>query len=391
LDDVSFVHVSGKSRDGKMTRVLMCGPIAKAGGVSVHTINLTKSLLRYGSDVIPYSFLGNPEKELVPSEVNALKKTYYRTLGLMAESIKRRSEYDIIHIQTSGGISSFISSISGIVAARMLNKYSVITFHYGAGASWSSFYKRYHKVIGFAVRNCDTFVTVSERNRQLLLKYVADDCSSKIKVVPNGYDEILFKPLSKKDSKKQLQIPQESLVIVCIGNLLPHKGQKDLIEAVSALKQGSKRDNLVCYIIGDGPTYGELEGLIKEHSLEDSVILTGRVKVNDLPLYINSSEILIFPSFQDGESFGIVQIEAMGCGKPVVATRNGGSEEIIVCEDYGLLAEPSDSQDLAEKIGFALDKKWDENKILDYVRQYQWGNIAEHIQLIYAATSQKKS
>lgn len=382
MDDVSFVDIPGKSRDGKIPRILMCGPIATAGGVSAHTVNLTNSLLKSGSCVIPYSFLGDSQKQLEPSEVNDFKKTYYRTLGLLIESIRKRSEYDIIHIQTSGGIFSFISSISGIAAAKMLNKYSVVTFHF----SWTGFYERYQRVIGFVIRNCDTFVTVSERNRRLLLNYVAEDCASKIKVVPNGYDDILFKPISKQDSKQRLQIPPESLVIVSIGNLLPHKGHKDLIEAVSVLKQKFQRNDLICYIIGNGPIYNQLESLIKEYSLEDSVILTGRVKLSDLPLYINSSEVLIFPSFLDGESFGIVQIEAMGCGKPVVATRNGGSEEIIVSDDYGLLVEPGDPHDLAEKIGIALDKKWDEDKILSYVQQYQWGNIAEQIQHIYSAT-----
>ncbi|MDW7731260.1 MAG: glycosyltransferase [Methanolobus sp.] len=380
MDDVSFVDISGKVRDGEMTRVLMCGPIAKAGGVSAHTINLTNSLLKAGSTVIPYSFLGDSEKELEPSEVNAFRKTYYRTLGLIIESYRKRSEYDIIHIQTSGGIFSFISSISGIAAAKILNKHSVVTFHF----SWIDFYKRYHGIISFVIQNCDTFVTVSERNKRLLLDYVADNCASKIKVIPNGYDDSLFKPLSKEDSKKKLQIPSESIVIVSIGNLLPHKGHKNLIEAVSILKQKFQRDNLLCYIVGNGPSYNELESLIKEHSLEDSVILTGRVKWDELPLYLNSSELLIFPSFLDGESFGIVQIEAMGCGKPVVATRNGGSEEIVISEDYGLLVEPGDSQELAEKIKVALDKKWDEGMILSHVRQYQWENIAEQIKHVYS-------
>jgi len=83
------------------------------------------------------------------------------------------------------------------------------------------------------------------------------------------------------------------------------------------------------------------------------------------------------------ESFGVVQIEAMACGKPIVATKNGGSEEIIVSEDYGLLCESGNSKMLAEKILIGLDKEWDAKKILNYARRFTWDNIVEEIMEIY--------
>ncbi|MDI3541356.1 MAG: hypothetical protein PWQ62_270 [Candidatus Methanomethylophilaceae archaeon] len=80
---------------------------------------------------------------------------------------------------------------------------------------------------------------------------------------------------------------------------------------------------------------------------------------------MNACDLFVLPSLS--ESFGVVQIEALACGKPVVATRNGGSEEVIISDDYGLLVDPANPNELREKIIEAPDKDWDREKILVYV------------------------
>jgi glycosyltransferase involved in cell wall biosynthesis len=73
----------------------------------------------------------------------------------------------------------------------------------------------------------------------------------------------------------------------------------------------------------------------------------------------------------------------MACGNPVVATYNGGSEEIITSEDYGFLVEPANPKDLAEKILIALDKEWVREKIRKYAELFRWGNIVRKIIKVY--------
>jgi len=80
---------------------------------------------------------------------------------------------------------------------------------------------------------------------------------------------------------------------------------------------------------------------------------------------MNACDLFVLPSLL--ESFGVVQIEALACGKPVVATRNGGSEEVISSDDYGLLVDPANPNELREKIIEAPDKDWDREKIFVYV------------------------
>ena len=116
-------------------------------------------------------------------------------------------------------------------------------------------------------------------------------------------------------------------------------------------------------------------------NLQDRVKLLGSVPEELLSIWMNVCDLLVLPSL--GESFGIVQIEAMACGKPIVATYNGGSEEIITSKDYGLLCEPANPDEPAEKILIALDKEWGCDKIEEYAEQFTWENITEEIVAVY--------
>jgi glycosyltransferase involved in cell wall biosynthesis len=113
----------------------------------------------------------------------------------------------------------------------------------------------------------------------------------------------------------------------------------------------------------------------------DYVKLAGGRPHNEIPIWMNACDVFVLPSLR--ESFGVVQIEAMACGKPVVATYNGGSEEIITSEDYGLLCESANPKALAEKILIAFDKEWDGETIRRYAEQFRWETIIEEIVAIY--------
>jgi glycosyltransferase involved in cell wall biosynthesis len=113
----------------------------------------------------------------------------------------------------------------------------------------------------------------------------------------------------------------------------------------------------------------------------DYVKFVDGISHDEIPIWMNACDLFVLPSLR--ESFGVVQIEAMACGKPVVATYNGGSEEIITSEDYGLLCEPANPDKLAEKILIALDKEWGCDKIGEYAEQFTWETITKEIVAIY--------
>jgi glycosyltransferase involved in cell wall biosynthesis len=75
--------------------------------------------------------------------------------------------------------------------------------------------------------------------------------------------------------------------------------------------------------------------------------------------------------------------ECLGCGKPFIGTTVGGEPEIITSEDYGLLSEPANPKELAEKVLIALDKEWDNENIRNYAEEFTWEDIAKEILKVY--------
>lgn len=205
--------------------------------------------------------------------------------------------------------------------------------------------------------------------------------------IPNGFDEKKIYPLNKDMSREKLSIDKEIKVIFSLGTLTEVKGHRYLIKAMKRI--AGERENIKCLIAGSGPLKRELQKEIDDLHLKDYVKLTGFVSNEEVALLMNACDIFVLPSLS--ESFGIVQIEAMACGKPVVATRNGGSEEIIISEEYGYLVDPGNEMQLAQKIHEALDRDWDATKIRDYANGFSWRIVAKKIISVYEDLDKRRS
>lgn len=136
-------------------------------------------------------------------------------------------------------------------------------------------------------------------------------------------------------------------IVFSLGRLVPYKGYKYLVEAARYLG-----DDYVVLIGGTGPLKDTLEAEIEHLGLRGKVELLGRVSEEDLPLYYGACEVFCLSSVQKTEAFAIVQIEAMSCGKPVVATKIPQSGVSWVNRDgvSGINVEPEDARALAEAI-----------------------------------------
>jgi glycosyltransferase involved in cell wall biosynthesis len=100
---------------------------------------------------------------------------------------------------------------------------------------------------------------------------------------------------------------------------------------------------------------------------------------------MNTADLFVLPSLTDGNP--TVMFECLGCGIPFIGTRVGGVPEVINSDDYGLLVDPGNSNDLAEKILIGLEREWDRNKILEYADQYSSEKISKQIISIYNSIS----
>jgi glycosyltransferase involved in cell wall biosynthesis len=199
--------------------------------------------------------------------------------------------------------------------------------------------------------------------------------------VPNGFTSEKFSPVSPPEARRRLNLPLDRKIIFGLGFLTERKGFQYLIEAMDYIRK--KNSNVLCLIGGSGEQKNRLEQKMKQLQLEDSIRLVGAIAHHEVHLWMNACDLFVLPSLS--ESFGVVQLEAMACGKPVVATYNGGSEEIIISEEYGLLCQPANPKELAEKILLALDKNWDSERIIKYAKQFTWESNAEKTLQVYEA------
>ena len=282
-------------------------------------------------------------------------------------------DFDLIH--------AHFTWPSGYAAVKLGKEFevpTVITAHgydvYDLPFRGNAWFERIKSVLNSAAH----VITVSRSNFEIITSQLCIP-GKNVSIIPNGFDSDLFNPSDKARARKKLALPQDKKIILNVGNLVPVKGHEHLIKAmVNVLKA---RKDVLLVIIGDGPLRDRLDDLGRKLGLDEYIKFGGSKPHHEIPLWMNAADVFVLPSLR--ESFGLVVLEALAVGTPVVATINGGSEEVVTSEDYGLLCPPADPECLAEKILIALEKDWDMEKIRKYAEQFTWERIAKKIITIY--------
>jgi glycosyltransferase involved in cell wall biosynthesis len=223
----------------------------------------------------------------------------------------------------------------------------------------------------------DEVITVSQFLVEKLLSIGLKP--NKLHMIPNGFDNQLFKPTSREAARHKLGLPVNKRLLLSVGNLNNLKGHTYLIEAMRKVRHSI--DDVLLIIIGSGPLEFELQKQIIASDLKKNVILVGNKRHEEIPLWMNACDLFVHPSLH--ESFGVVVIEALACGKPVLSTTVGGLPEIIRSGDLGLLVQSSNAQSLANGILDCLSKNWVEEKIINFSQQYTWRNLTSRIVGVY--------
>lgn len=176
--------------------------------------------------------------------------------------------------------------------------------------------------------------------------------------VPNGLDPKAMKITKSVESiRAQYGVVDDKRLIGIVGNIQAWKGQDVLIRAMIQLR--SAFPNLVCLLIGDVSPHDasdqkfhqQLQGLVQDNGLQNHVVLTGYRQ--DVANHVNALEILVHTSVEP-EPFGRVLLEGMALCKPIVASRAGGVEEIVLQDVTGLLCTPGNSDEYANSIARLL-------------------------------------
>lgn len=322
-----------------------------------------KSLQDYR--IMPSRFL------TLPIEVFRKRNCYLASKSCIKTISKNNVNFDLIHAH-------FLDC--GFIGAKLKSLYNkplVVTAH--GGEVYNLPHKNgWHKALAkYALTEADQVITVSQFMAENVLSLgVPPD---KIHVIPNGYNEKLFRPCSSTDARKQLGLPLDKKILLSVGGLVAVKGQTYLLDALKLVLK--KHDNVILMIIGLGPLKENLLKKTRELKLEKNVFFAGWKEHNEIPMWMNACDVFVLPSLI--ESFGVVVIESMACAKPVVATNVGGVPEIIRNDNVGILVEPANPKSLSDGILEALDKKWVPETILNYAKEYSWIRIAERTLKIY--------
>ncbi|MEK7847605.1 MAG: glycosyltransferase [Chloroflexota bacterium] len=167
----------------------------------------------------------------------------------------------------------------------------------------------------------------------------------KVAVAHAGVDTALFHPLPRRESRRRLNIAGETVVLF-VGRIEPLKGVDILLEAVSGM-EGRERVGVV--VVGgqadDGEEAERLRRLAGERGIGQQVSFRGPVEQADLPAYYSAADVCVLPSRY--ETFGLVILESLACGTPVIATREGCAEEVVRPGENGWLMEQPSAAELA--------------------------------------------
>jgi len=247
------------------------------------------------------------------------------------------------------------------------------------------------EVMAFA----DRLVAATPLERaQMVWLYGAD--AGKIATIPCGVDLNLFNPIPQEQAKQVLGLPPERCVILFVGRIEPLKGIETLLRAIALLapQMPCWQDELSVIIIGGAPGAGvekvnaelaRLERLRAELGIEELVTFQGAKDQDTLVYYYSASEMVVMPSHY--ESFGMVALEAMACGTPVVASKVGGLAFNVQDGHTGFLVPDGDAEALGDKIRLLL-KDRDLRRQLGlqaarWAQNYGWPSIADQIVNLY--------
>lgn len=320
------------------------------GGVESHVLGLALSLQQRGHtvDVLTSRYARMPERETVRG-ISVKRVTQWLNLfntpvapGFAKEIAT--TEADVVHVHSPPPFTELFATRGAQKAGIPL----VITYHCDLelrGRLGSLMVRGYQRFLGnrplqrakHIISTTDSYAATSRAlwNRE-------------IKVVPNAVDTERFHPSNLGNHIRERFAPDNEPLALFVGRLVPHKGIGILVRALSQLQHGR------LLVVGDGPYRDWLNQLVRTCGLQERVSFAGPVGDAWLPAYYAACDVVVLPSTSRLEAFGIVGLEGMASGKPLVLSDIPGVRDVITSEE-GLLVEPLDPNALAA----ALQNIWD--------------------------------
>jgi teichuronic acid biosynthesis glycosyltransferase TuaC len=234
--------------------------------------------------------------------------------------------------------------------------------------------------VRYALRRADRIFAVAAALKDGAIGLGAD--AGKIFVSCNGVDHRIFKPVDSRLARSQLGLPGDKRILLSVGYLVERKGFQHLIESMNILVNKLGVKDVLLYIVGGrgGEEYvkPKLDKLISQYGLATYVHFAGARPNDELVFWYNACDLFALMSSKEG--WPNVILEAMACGKPVVANRAWGIPEIVCSDDYGcLVPNPPQAEIVAQTLFSALNRTWDKSVIVNYAQKQSWEMVAKRL------------
>ena len=368
------------------------------GGMSVYIRELARELGKQGALVDVYTRIHDPkDNQIVELGQNArlihLRAGEYKKIHKLAvyshlpdfacnlENFRKQNNlrYDLVfsHYWLSGWVGEYLQRWWDVPHVMVFHTLGAIKNAVDIGEDEPELRLKTERDLA---RNCHHIIATTEKEKEeFVLHYGASPES--ISVIPCGVNLELFQPVDKEMAKQQLGFDDDK-VILFVGRIEPLKGVDRLLMAVPYLQNGQGPRLVI--IGGDEHSQHEMERLqrlSRDLHIEGSVTFSGLIKHEKLPYFYSAANVCVIPSHY--ESFGMVALESIACGTPVVATNVGGLKSVIHQGDTGYIVMDNTPSHLADKIALLLAKPSPDTEstlsIRASVTGFSWSNIAQEI------------
>ena len=389
----------------------------ETGGMNVYVRELSRELGAGGLIIDIYTRSQDPKREKVrelwpnvrvvhvpagPEEPYERKLVYQHlpqfVAGVRAFSAQQGLSYDLIHSHywLSGWVGRELARAAPVPTVHMFHTLGRMKDLVARNESEKESPKRI-EVESELVQDMDRLIAATALDKEQMVELYGAD-PERIVVIPLGVDLTMFRPVPRAEAMSAIgiELPSTHRLILFVGRLDPVKGLDTLLRAIcklTELEPDLSKTLSVAVIGGDVDNSGtdhseELECLdkLKDNAgIRDLVVFLGSRAQDTLPYYYSAAEVCVVPSHY--ESFGLVALEAMACGTPVLASRVGGLQHTVEDRVTGFLVPAADPDALADKLRLLLCDSDLRDRMGRNARQsaqaYTWASVASHVLDVY--------
>jgi teichuronic acid biosynthesis glycosyltransferase TuaC len=264
---------------------------------------------------------------------------------------------------------AYPDGFAAVVLAGLLGLPAVVKLH-GSDMNVVARLPGPRRCLEWALPRAERVVAVSKPLREAAIALGATP--DRVDIVPNGIDRARFRPRDRGDARRTLGLPQSGSVVLYVGNIELHKGTSDLIRAFAPL---ARRRDVSLIMLGDGTQVTECGKLAAE--LGAPVRFVGPRPHDEVPSWMAACDVLALPSWNEGTPN--VVLEALACGRRVVATRVGGTPDVVSSDILGTLVPPRDPTALTNALETAVSSPYDPITVSEALDAPDWRGSARRL------------